>query len=117
MPALTLSPVTLADLDELQDFEQRNRAFFEHWINARPPTYYSREGVAQAIEAARRDAEQAFAELALWRLEATSRVENPASIQVLTANGFVQFGHARRCFQLGETWFDLLHFEAHAQTR
>lgn len=174
MPALALSPVSIADLDELHEFEQRNRAFFEAWINARPNDYYSLDGVAQAIEAARRDAEQdrgyqfllredgvlaarvnlsqvrrahfhsaslgyrvgeqhqgrglakaavrlarqqAFVELALWRLEATSRAENPASIQVLTANGFVQFGHARRCFQLGEAWFDLLHFEAHAKPR
>lgn len=174
MPTLTLTPLALADLDDLHDFEQRNRAFFETWINARPEDYYSLDGVARAIDAACGDAEQdrgyqfllredgvlaarvnlsqvrrahfhsawlgyrvgehhqgrglakaavrlamrqAFAELALWRLEATSRIENPASIQVLTANGFVQFGHARRCFQLGQAWFDLLHFEAHAEPR
>jgi ribosomal-protein-alanine N-acetyltransferase len=57
---------------------------------------------------------EAFGAHRLWRVEATSRPENPASVRVLQANGFVQFGHARRCFQLGETWFDLLHFEVHA---
>lgn len=58
--------------------------------------------------------ERAFGEHGLWRVEATSRPENPASVRVLKSNGFVQFGHAKRCFQLGETWFDLLHFEVHA---
>lgn len=172
MPNLTLCPLALSDLDELRDFELRNRGFFETWINARPKDYYSPEGVAKAIEAGRRDAEQdlgyqyllredgvlaarvnltqvrrehfhcaslgyrvgerhngrglakeavrlvkqrAFSELALRRLEATSRMENPASVRVLMANGFVQFGHAKRCIQLGDAWFDLLHFEAHAE--
>lgn len=58
--------------------------------------------------------ERAFGEHALWRVEATSRPENPASVRVLKSNGFVQFGHAKRCFHLRETWFDLLHFEVHA---
>ncbi|MBT9500843.1 MAG: GNAT family N-acetyltransferase [Burkholderiaceae bacterium] len=71
-------------------------------------------GLAKAAVRLARD--QAFSALSLHRIEATCRPENPASIHVLAANGFVQFGHARRCFQLGGSWFDLLHFEAHAQT-
>nr|WP_316641855.1 GNAT family protein [uncultured Roseateles sp.] len=71
-------------------------------------------GIAKA--AVRLATEQAFSALSLHRIEATCRPENPASIQVLAANGFVEFGHSRRCFQLGASWFDLLHFEAHAQT-
>lgn len=176
MPSASISiePLAAADHDELQAFELRNRAFFERWINARPASYYARDGVAQAIRAAQLDAEQdrayqylvreygvlvgrinltqvqrssyrsaslgyrigeqhngrgiakqavhlalarAFGQHGLWRVEATSRPENPASVRVLTANGFQQFGHARRCFQLGETWFDLLHFEVHADSR
>lgn len=173
MPALSLSAVAPTDLDELTDFEFRNRAFFESWINARPAAYYAPGGVAAAIEAALQDAardlahqyllrdngvlvarvnltqvrrahyhcaslgyrvgadhngrglakaavrlakEQAFSALSLHRIEATCRSENPASIKVLVANGFVQFGYSRRCFQLGDSWFDLLHFEAHAET-
>lgn len=55
----------------------------------------------------------AFQELALARVEATCRPENPASIHVLRSNGFSQFGHARRAFELDGQWFDLLHFEVH----
>jgi ribosomal-protein-alanine N-acetyltransferase len=76
----------------------------------------SHNGRGIAKEAVRLALLQAFDRLALWRVEATSRPENLASVKVLSANGFAQFGHSRRCFQLGETWFDLLHFEAHADT-
>ncbi|MFZ6750216.1 GNAT family N-acetyltransferase [Undibacterium sp. Ren11W] len=172
MPALTIQPPTLADIEALYAFELSNRSYFETWINARPADYYSLSGVAQAIESAQHDAakdlayqflvrengvllarvnltqvkrphlqqaalgyrvgqehqgrgvakgavrlalQQAFSELGLWRVEATSRPENPASVKVLLANGFTQFGHAKRCFQLGTCWYDLLHFEAHAE--
>ena len=53
---LRLRPPTPADLDELLDFELRNRAFFEAHINARPAGYYSADGVRAAIETARREA-------------------------------------------------------------
>ncbi len=61
--------------------------------------------------------QRAFTELDLWRIEATARPENAASAKVLLSNGFVQFGHSRRCFQLADTWYDLLLFEAHAQAQ
>ncbi len=53
---LRLDPPRLDDVDSLLAFEQANRAFFESWINARSPDYYSREGVTRAIEAALLDA-------------------------------------------------------------
>lgn len=171
MQTITLHRPTLADLDQLLEFELRNREFFECWINARPAQFYSREGVAAAIELAQQEAgadhayqylvrdngrlvarvnltqikrahyhsgslgyrvgeretgrgiarhavrlllQQAFQELALARIEATCRPENPASIRVLSDNGFRQFGHAQRAFELDGQWFDLLYFEAHA---
>ncbi|MCX7221322.1 GNAT family N-acetyltransferase [Undibacterium sp.] len=70
-------------------------------------------GVAKA--AVRLALQQAFTELDLWRIEACARPENLASVKVLLANDFAQFGHSKRCFQLGATWYDLLHFEVHAE--
>ena len=55
---LQLRPVAAADLEELLDFELRNRAFFETHINARPPAYYSADGVRAAIDTARREADE-----------------------------------------------------------
>jgi ribosomal-protein-alanine N-acetyltransferase len=174
MPAndlISVAPVAPPDHDELLAFELSNRRFFETWVNPRPPSFYTPEGVGKAIRAAQLDAEQdrgyqylvresgllvgrinltqvlrlgyqsaslgyrigenhngrgiaktavklalaeAFGRLGLWRVEATCRPENPASTRVLQAGGFQQYGHARRCFQLNGQWFDLLHFEAHA---
>jgi ribosomal-protein-alanine N-acetyltransferase len=56
MDTIALVPPAHADLDALLAFELENRAFFEATINARPPGYYSREGVASAIDAAIKDA-------------------------------------------------------------
>jgi ribosomal-protein-alanine N-acetyltransferase len=50
----------------------------------------------------------------LKRIEADVRIDNAASIRVLVRNGFVQFGHSRRSFEVGGTWYDRLHFECHA---
>jgi ribosomal-protein-alanine N-acetyltransferase len=58
MDTLVLVPPTHADLVALLAFELENRAFFEATINARAPGYYSRDGVAQAIDAAIDDARQ-----------------------------------------------------------
>jgi ribosomal-protein-alanine N-acetyltransferase len=57
--------------------------------------------------------EQAFGTHGLRRIEATARPENRGSIRVLERNGFRQFGHSRRSFQLGGRWFDRLLFERH----
>lgn len=53
---ILLAAPALADLEDLLAFELENRAWFEARINARPADYYSREGVARAIEAAMDDA-------------------------------------------------------------
>jgi ribosomal-protein-alanine N-acetyltransferase len=57
--------------------------------------------------------EQAFGIHDLRRIEAVARPENKGSIRVLERNGFVQFGHSRRSFELGGQWFDRLLFERH----
>ena len=54
--ALVSSPPTLADAEALFAFELENRAFFEATINARPASYYSADGVAEAIKKAMQDA-------------------------------------------------------------
>lgn len=56
MSFLQLIPPTLDVADELLRFETDNRAFFEARINARPPGYYSAEGVRAAIALAEREA-------------------------------------------------------------
>ncbi len=172
---VTLTPPSLSDIDELLAFELKNRQFFEANINARPPSYYSAEGVAHAIETAVADAahdrsyqylvragggeivgrvnlnevkrdhfhcavlgyriaeaacgkgvaseavrqvvDHSFGQLGLKRIEANARVENLGSVRVLTRNAFVQFGHSRRSFELGGTWYDRLNFERHADAR
>ncbi|MCE4535962.1 GNAT family N-acetyltransferase [Pelomonas sp. P7] len=53
-----LLPPTPEVADELLRFETDNRAFFEARINARPPGYYSPEGVRAAIELALREAKE-----------------------------------------------------------
>jgi ribosomal-protein-alanine N-acetyltransferase len=172
MPQPILAPLTLADAAPLFDFETENRAFFEATINARPASYYSPEGVAEAIAEACTDADGdlgyqfllkeedgrivaranlsavkrahfqsavlgyrvaqaacgkgyaseavrqvlgiAFGELGLARIEADVRIDNAASARVLLRNGFVQFGHSRRSFEMKGVWYDRLHFECHA---
>lgn len=56
MDTIALVPPSHADLDALLAFELENRAFFEARINARPPAYYSPEGLASAIGTAINDA-------------------------------------------------------------
>ena len=58
MTDITLVPPQAEDAAELLRFELDNRAYFESMINARPPDYYSLDGVAAGIEAARREAAQ-----------------------------------------------------------
>ena len=68
-------------------------------------------GVASRAVALCLDA--AFGAHGLLRIEATARPENQGSIRVLERNGFRQFGHSRRSFELGGRWFDRLLFERH----
>lgn len=71
-------------------------------------------GRGYASEAVRLVLLKAFGELGLKRLEANARVGNEGSIRVLLRNGFEQFGHSKRSFELGGAWHDRLHFERHA---
>ena len=167
---LRIRPVARGDAAALLRFELEHRAFFERWINARDPTFYSAQGVDAALAAAEtarakdqafqylvvederivgrvnlttvrrmhfqcadlgyRIGEhdggrgiasqavalclaQAFGTLGLARIEAVARPENKGSVRVLERNGFQQFGHSRRSFELGGRWFDRLLFERH----
>jgi ribosomal-protein-alanine N-acetyltransferase len=47
---------TLADAEELLEFELENRCYFESWINARDGSYYNLSSVRDAIEMAQSDA-------------------------------------------------------------
>jgi ribosomal-protein-alanine N-acetyltransferase len=71
-------------------------------------------GKGYASEAVRQLVEIAFGELGLFRIEADARVENVGSARVLLRNGFVQYGHSKRSFELAGIWYDRLHFERHA---
>ncbi|MBB2487286.1 GNAT family N-acetyltransferase [Mitsuaria sp. WAJ17] len=63
MSTLSLHRPQRADLEELLDFEQRERAHFETWVHARPDAFYSREGVEAHLEEAQAaaDADRAHA--------------------------------------------------------
>ena len=168
--SLSIRPVGRADAVALLRFELEHRAFFERWINARDPKFYSEQGAAAAIASAEvawsngqafqylvvederivgrvnltsvrrthfqcadlgyRIGEhdggrgiasqavalglaQAFGTHGLVRVEAVARPENKGSVRVLERNGFRQFGHSRRSFELGGQWFDRLLFERH----
>ena len=170
LATLRIRPLTAGDAAALLRFELAQRAYFERWINARDPTFYSEQGVAAAIAAAEaaRASDQAFQYLVvederlvgrvnltavrrahfrcadlgyrigehdggrgiasqavalclaqafgphgLARIEAVARPENKRSVRVLERNGFRQFGHSRRSFELGGEWFDRLLFERH----
>ena len=71
-------------------------------------------GKGVASEAVRQVLGIAFGELGLVRVEADVRIDNAASARVLLRNGFVQFGHSRRSFEMKGVWYDRLHFECHA---
>ena len=71
-------------------------------------------GKGYATTAVRALLEIAFGQLRLHRIEAGARDGNLGSVRVLLRNGFVQFGHSRRSFELNSVWHDRLHFERHA---
>ena len=170
MSDVRIRPVVAADAATLLRFELLHRAYFERWVNARDPAFYSEQGVVAAIAAAEKSREhdhafqyliedagrlvgrvnltnvrrrhydcadlgyrigehdggrgvastavalclaEAFGPLGLRRIEAVARPENQGSVRVLQRNGFTQFGHSRRSFELGGRWFDRLLFERH----
>jgi [ribosomal protein S5]-alanine N-acetyltransferase len=52
LSGIRIRPVVAADATELLRFELAHRAYFERWVNARDPSFYSEQGVAAAITAA-----------------------------------------------------------------
>lgn len=64
MNSLSLHRLQASDLEELLDFERRERTHFERWVHARPASFYSAEGVAahlaEALAAAEADRAHAF---------------------------------------------------------
>jgi ribosomal-protein-alanine N-acetyltransferase len=72
-------------------------------------------GKGYASEAVRKVLDIAFSDLGLLRIESDARVDNLGSVRVLLRNGFSQYGHSKRSFELGGAWHDRLHFERHAQ--
>ena len=52
MAELRIRPPAAADAAALLSFELAHRAYFERWVNARDPRFYSEQGVAAAISAA-----------------------------------------------------------------
>jgi len=68
-----------------------------------------------AKQAVRMALQKAFETHHLQRVEACARPENIASIKVMLANGFVQYGHSKRSFELHGEWFDTVHFEVHKE--
>lgn len=70
-------------------------------------------GKGYAKQAVKLALQKAFETHELQRIEACARPENQASIHVLLANGFTQFGHSKRSFELHGQWFDTVHFERH----
>jgi ribosomal-protein-alanine N-acetyltransferase len=71
-------------------------------------------GKGYASDAVREVLDIAFGQLRLKRIEADCRIDNAASKRVLLRNGFVEYGHSRRSFELAGVWYDRLHFECHA---
>jgi ribosomal-protein-alanine N-acetyltransferase len=70
-------------------------------------------GKGYATEAIRHVLAKAFLDLDLKRIEAAVSETNHASIRALQRNGFSQFGHSKRSFELHGVWHDVLHFEVH----
>jgi [ribosomal protein S5]-alanine N-acetyltransferase len=102
---------TLNDADALLAFEIDNRAYFEHWINARPANYYSLEAVRAAIAAAQTDIDKdrAYAYLVCFGDEIVGRVNlvdvtrpyfNRATLGYRIGQPFAGQGYASRAVAL-----------------
>ncbi|UTH72793.1 GNAT family N-acetyltransferase [Chromobacterium sp. IIBBL 290-4] len=65
---ISLKPPLLEDAAVLLDFELANRAYFEHWINARQPAFYSLDGVRGSIATAQAERESGSAyQYLIWQ--------------------------------------------------
>lgn len=97
MSGLAIRPVAAADAPALLRFELAHRAYFERWVNARDPRYYSEQGVAAAIAAAEAAwaADQAFQYLVVEDGRLVGRVN-------LTAVRRVHYHCADLGYRIGE---------------
>jgi len=97
-PAVRIRPVAPADAEALLRFELEHRAYFERWVNARDPAFYSPHGVAQAIAAAEAAcaAGQAFQYLVIEDARIVGRVN-------LTAVRRAHFQSADLGYRIGES--------------
>ena len=89
----------------------RRQHFHSAVLGYRIGESYNGRGFAK--QAVRMALQKAFEVHQLLRVEACARPENVASIKVMLANGFVQYGHSKRSFELHGQWFDTVHFEVH----
>lgn len=66
---IQLHPLASADTHELLKFELENRSYFETWVAARAPSYYSLETIAAVIEQAQRERQQDLSHQYLAKLD------------------------------------------------
>ena len=97
MSDIAIRPVVVADAAALLRFELAHRAYFESWVNARDPSYYSEQGVAAAIAAAEaaRANDQAFQYLIIEEGRIVGRVN-------LTAVRRTHYQSAELGYRIGE---------------
>ncbi len=97
MSGVAIRRVTAADAPALLAFELTHRAYFESWVNARDPGFYSELGVAAAIAAAESawTADQAFQYLVVEEGRIIGRVN-------LTAVRRAHFHCADLGYRIGE---------------
>ena len=97
MSDIAIRPVVVADAAALLRFELAHRAYFESWVNARDPSYYSEQGVAAAIAAAEtaRVNDQAFQYLVVEGARIVGRVN-------LTAVRRTHYQSAELGYRIGE---------------
>jgi len=110
---LRIRPVAAGDAAALLRFELEHRAYFERWVNARDPAFYSAAGVAAAVAAAEAAwaAGQAFQYLVVEGDRIVGRVN-------LTAVRRAPFHCADLGYRIGEHAFGpngLLRVEANAR--
>ncbi|MBN3857114.1 GNAT family N-acetyltransferase [Paraburkholderia sp. Ac-20340] len=108
---LTLRPPALTDAEALLAFEIDNRAYFEHWINARSASYYHLTAVRESIELAQDDREndRAYQYLVCFDNAIVGRINlvsvtrpyfNKATLGYRIGEGFAGKGHASQALRL-----------------
>ena len=99
MNTLHICCPTRSDAQSILAFESANRAYFEQWINARDPSYYSLGAVRRAIDEgnADREADRAYPFLVKQGDQLVGRVN-------FTALARPYFNKATIGYRIGEDW-------------